>query len=174
LYCQKEVGQATDFQIDVYMECYVYGYPTPKITWRKQHAVHQQSDQFSSSALDNRNWASYDTSIWNSQKYLIESTVPEMSTCTDCLLSRLTVINVEPGDLGFYYINATTHGFPPEYGKIELYQTPDCQQFITHRDNSGCKRLYSMRNSSHKQYCQLNWFLKQQMLLLTIIIYNFI
>jgi hypothetical protein len=32
IYCQREVGQATDFQVDVYMECYVYGYPFPKIT----------------------------------------------------------------------------------------------------------------------------------------------
>jgi hypothetical protein len=32
IYCQREVGQATDFQVDVYMECYVYGYPTPKIS----------------------------------------------------------------------------------------------------------------------------------------------
>ena len=60
--------------------------------------------------------------IWNSQKYLIEATIPEMSICTDCILSRLTIINVEQADLGYYYINATSQGFPPEYGKITLYR----------------------------------------------------
>jgi len=64
----------------------------------------------------------YDTDIWNSQKYLIEATVPEMSICTDCILSRLTIINVEQADLGHYYINATAPDFPPEYGKITLYR----------------------------------------------------
>lgn len=64
----------------------------------------------------------YDTDIWNSQKYLIEATIPEMSTCTDCILSRLTIINVEQADLGHYYINATAPGFPSEYGRITLYR----------------------------------------------------
>ncbi len=110
----------------------------------------------------------YDTDIWNSQKYLIEATIPEMSICTDCILSRLTIINVEPADLGHYYINATSPDFPPEYGKITLYrkrffreeknkyiynifrlETPDCQQFITHRDNKGCKRIYTHLSSSN-------------------------
>ena len=45
-----------------------------------------------------------------------------MSICTDCILSRLTIINVEQADLGHYYINATSQGFPPEYGKITLYR----------------------------------------------------
>jgi hypothetical protein len=64
----------------------------------------------------------YDTDIWNSQKYLIEATIPEMSICTDCILSRLTIINVEQADLGHYYINATSYGFPSEYGRITLYR----------------------------------------------------
>lgn len=63
----------------------------------------------------------YDIDIWNSQKYLIEATIPEMSMCTDCILSRLTIINVEQGDIGIYYINATTSDFPSHYEKIELY-----------------------------------------------------
>jgi hypothetical protein len=45
-----------------------------------------------------------------------------MSICTDCILSRLTIINVEQADLGHYYINATAPDFPPEYGKITLYR----------------------------------------------------
>ncbi|CAF1488042.1 unnamed protein product, partial [Rotaria sordida] len=124
IYCQREVDQATDFQVDVYMECYVYGYPPPKISWRKER----------SAGLPNMK---YDKDIWNSQKYLIEATIPEMSICTDCILSRLTIINVEQADLGNYYINATSPGFLSEYGRINLYQTSDCQQFITHRNNKG-------------------------------------
>ena len=65
----------------------------------------------------------YDTEIWNSQKYLIEATIPEMSICTDCILSRLTIVNVEQADLGNYYINATAPEFPPEFGRITLYRT---------------------------------------------------
>ena len=64
----------------------------------------------------------YDTEIWNSQKYLIEATIPEMSICTDCILSRLTIINVEQADLGNYYINATVPEYPSEFGKITLYR----------------------------------------------------
>jgi len=146
IYCQREVGQATDFQVDVYMECYVYGYPTPKISWRKER----------SAGLPNMK---YDTDIWNSQKYLIEATIPEMSICTDCILSRLTIINVEQADLGHYYINATSPDFPSVYGKITLYQTPDCQQFITHRDNKGCKRIYTQISSSNMIIPQFSTFL---------------
>jgi len=117
----------------------------------------------------------YDTDIWNSQKYLIEATVPEMSICTDCILSRLTIINVEPADLGHYYINATAPHFSSEFGKITLYrkmniiyskclkiliylETPDCQQFITHRDNKGCKRIYNQLSSSKKLFSQFYSF----------------
>ena len=109
----------------------------------------------------------YDTEIWNSQKYLIEATIPEMSICTDCILSRLTIVNVEQADLGNYYINATAPEFPSEFGRITLYrtsrivarlfssicsrlETPDCQQFITHRDNKGCKRIYTQLNRAER------------------------
>lgn len=111
----------------------------------------------------------YDTEVWNSQKYLIEATIPEMSICTDCILSRLTIVNVEQADLGNYYINATAPEFPSEFGRITLYrkfffclddfvvvliffllETPDCQQFITHRDNKGCKRIYTQLNRADR------------------------
>jgi len=82
-----------------------------------------------------------------------------MSICTDCILSRLTIINVEQADLGHYYINATSPDFPSEYGKITLYQTPDCQQFITHRDNKGCKRIYTQISSSNMIIPQFSTFL---------------
>ncbi len=81
----------------------------------------------------------YDTDIWNSQKYLIEATVPEMSICTDCILSRLTIINVEQADLGHYYINATAPHFPSEFGKITLYRK---MNIIYSKTNS-----YLFRNS---------------------------
>lgn len=83
--------------------------PLPLFSWRKER----------SAGLPNMK---YDTDIWNSRKYLIEATVPEMSICTDCILSRLTIINVEQADLGYYYINASSPDFPPEYGKITLYR----------------------------------------------------
>jgi hypothetical protein len=50
--------------------------------------------------------------IWNSYKYKIEATIPEPNVCTDCILSRLTIINVEASDLGSYIINATTNDKP--------------------------------------------------------------
>jgi hypothetical protein len=50
--------------------------------------------------------------IWNSYKYKIEATIPEPNICTDCILSRLTVLNVEASDLGSYIINATTNDKP--------------------------------------------------------------
>jgi hypothetical protein len=71
----------------------------------------------------------YDTEIWNSQKYLIEATIPEMSICTDCILSRLTIVNVEQADLGNYYINATASEYPSEFGRIILYR-------MCHRSNT--------------------------------------
>lgn len=46
-----------------------------------------------------------------------------MSICTDCILSRLTIINVEQADLGNYYIEAITPEFPSELGRITLYRT---------------------------------------------------
>jgi hypothetical protein len=98
--------------------------------------------------------------IWNSYKYKIEATIPEPNICTDCILSRLTVINVEASDLGSYVINATTNDKPYRtaldsvfiygisfkrkfifFGNYFILETPDCQQFITHRDNIGCKRI---------------------------------
>ncbi len=27
------VGQAVSFMVDIYVECYVHGYPPPRITW---------------------------------------------------------------------------------------------------------------------------------------------
>ncbi|CAF2603928.1 unnamed protein product [Rotaria sp. Silwood2] len=109
----------------------------------------------------------YDRDIWNSQKYLIELTIPEMSISTDCILSRLTIINVEQTDLSFYYINATSPGFSSEYGRIHLYrrknfiiylETSDCQQFITHRNKKGCKRICTQISSTNKIFSRFDTF----------------
>lgn len=29
--CQRAVGQAPNFEVDAYMECYAYGYPPPRL-----------------------------------------------------------------------------------------------------------------------------------------------
>ncbi|CAF0798846.1 unnamed protein product [Didymodactylos carnosus] len=98
-----EVGQAVNFMVDVYIECYVHGYPTPRITWYKNDFGGIITDQTTVDVL---------RPIWNSYKYKIEATIPEPNVCTDCILSRLTVINVEAGDLGLYVVNATTNDKP--------------------------------------------------------------
>ena len=93
----------------------------------------------------------YDTEIWNSQKYLIEATIPEMSICTDCILSRLTIINVEQADLGNYYINATVPEYPSEFGKITLYRksnSPVRSRTITPFASFRNARLSTIHHSS--------------------------
>ncbi len=113
--------------------------------------------------------------IWNSYKYKIEATIPEPNVCTDCILSRLTIINVEASDLGSYIINATTNDKPYRtaldavfiYGRLNylsviflnyfILETPDCQQFITHRDNIGCKRI-RFSNTASSTICQSIFF----------------
>lgn len=59
--------------------------------------------------------------IWNSFKYKIEATIPEPNVCTDCILSRLTIINVEASDLGYYVINATTNEKPYRTALDEVF-----------------------------------------------------
>lgn len=128
------VGQAVSFMVDIYVECYVHGYPPPRISWYKNDYGGQISSMMSVDVL---------RPIWNSYKYKIEATIPEPNICTDCILSRLTIINVEASDLGSYVINATTNDKPyrTAIDSVFVYETPDCQQFITHRDNIGCKRI---------------------------------
>lgn len=74
-------------------------------------------------------------------KYKFEATIPEPDVCTDCILARITVINVISGDYGTYVLRATSEqsiGYMSE-GKVKLYQTPECQQSITNPDNKGCR-----------------------------------
>lgn len=41
-------------------------------------------------------------------KYKFEATIPEPDVCTDCILARITVINVIAGDYGTYVLRATS------------------------------------------------------------------
>lgn len=76
--------------------------------------------------------------IWNSYKYKIEATIPEPNICTDCILSRLTIINVEASDLGSYVINATTNYKPYQtaldqvsvYGKFSTINVLHIRMFL--------------------------------------------
>ena len=34
--CQESVGQAPNFEVDAYMECYAHGYPAPRLMWYKE------------------------------------------------------------------------------------------------------------------------------------------
>ncbi|CAF1204405.1 unnamed protein product [Adineta steineri] len=146
------VGQAVSFMVDIYVECYVHGYPPPRITWYKNDYGGQISDTMTVDVL---------RPIWNSYKYKIEATIPEPNICTDCILSRLTIINVEASDLGSYVINATTNDKPYKTAldQVFVYETPDCQQFITHRDNIGCKRIRFSTNTASSMFFQSILFL---------------
>ena len=57
--------------------------------------------------------------------------------CTDCILARITVINVIAGDYGTYVLRATSEQAAGYYsdGRVKLYQTPECQQSITNPGN---------------------------------------
>lgn len=102
-------------------------------------------------------------------KYKFEATIPEPDVCTDCILARITVINVIAGDYGTYVLRATSEqsDFKDDMSesKVRLYrkisilieffydylnfnhvfflillaETPECQQSITNPDNQGCR-----------------------------------
>lgn len=125
--CQKSVGQAPNFEVDAYMECYANGYPAPRLSWYKE--------------VDPNNPSALILLTEKTFKYKFEATIPEPDVCTDCILARITVINVISGDYGTYKLRATSEaaiGHMSE-GKVRLYQTPECQQSITNPDNKGCR-----------------------------------
>lgn len=101
-------------------------------------------------------------------KYKFEATIPEPDVCTDCILARITVINVISSDYGTYVLRATSEqlGDYMSEGRVRLYrkkipvqiliivflykyaneknsnffiETPECQQSITNPDNKGCR-----------------------------------
>jgi hypothetical protein len=98
-------------------------------------------------------------------KYKFEATIPEPEVCSDCILARITVINVIAGDYGNYVLRASSEQFVGVMaeGRVRLYgnesktikhqsifvtfilscflilETPECQQSITNPDNKGCR-----------------------------------
>lgn len=125
--CQESVGQAPNFEVDAYMECYAHGYPAPRLSWYKE--------------VDPNNPTALIPLTEKTFKYKFEATIPEPDVCTDCILARITVINVISGDYGTYRLRATSEqskGYMSE-GRVRLYQTPECQQSITNPDNKGCR-----------------------------------
>ena len=56
-------------------------------------------------------------------KYKFEATIPEPEVCTDCILARITVINVIAADFGTYVLRASSEQFAGlmSQGKVRLY-----------------------------------------------------
>jgi hypothetical protein len=56
-------------------------------------------------------------------KYKFEATIPEPEVCTDCILARITVINIIASDYGTYMLRASSEEFDRVYadGRIKLY-----------------------------------------------------
>ena len=134
------------------MECYAHGYPAPRLSWYKE--------------VDPNNPTALTLLTEKSFKYKFEATIPEPDVCTDCILARITVINVISGDYGTYVLRASSEqqvGYHSE-GRVKLYrkflfsslptefaylldsqtcpfisETPECQQSITNPDNKGCR-----------------------------------
>jgi hypothetical protein len=57
-------------------------------------------------------------------KYKFEATIPEPDVCTDCILARITVINVIAADFGTYVLRATSEQAPGYFsdGRVKLYR----------------------------------------------------
>jgi hypothetical protein len=58
-------------------------------------------------------------------KYKFEATIPEPEVCSDCILARITVINVIAGDYGNYVLRASSEQFAGVMaeGRVRLYGT---------------------------------------------------
>lgn len=56
-------------------------------------------------------------------KYKFEATIPEPEVCNDCILARITIVNVIAYDYGNYVLRAYSEEFPGVYaeGRIKLY-----------------------------------------------------
>lgn len=104
------MGQAPNFEVDAYMECYAHGYPAPRLSWYKE--------------VDPNNPTALIPLTEKTFKYKFEATIPEPDVCTDCILARITVINVISGDYGTYVLRATSEsslGYMSE-GRVRLYR----------------------------------------------------
>jgi hypothetical protein len=92
------------------MECYAHGYPAPRLSWYKE--------------VDPNNPTALIPLTEKTFKYKFEATIPEPDVCTDCILARITVINVISGDYGTYRLRATSEqskGYMSE-GRVRLYR----------------------------------------------------
>jgi hypothetical protein len=92
------------------MECYASGYPAPRLSWYKE--------------VDPNNPSALIPLTEKTFKYKFEATIPEPDVCTDCILARITVINVISGDFGTYVLRATSEqsiGYMSE-GRVKLYR----------------------------------------------------
>jgi hypothetical protein len=130
------------------MECYAHGYPAPRLSWYKE--------------VDPNNPTALIPLTEKTFKYKFEATIPEPDVCTDCILARITVINVISGDYGTYVLRASSeqNQVYMSEGRVRLYrmifkfyfifnrnefilfffiETPECQQSITNPDNKGCR-----------------------------------
>lgn len=93
------------------MECYAHGYPPPRLSWYKEVGPENPNALI---PLTEKTF-----------KYKFEATIPEPDVCTDCILARITVINVISGDYGTYVLRATSEqsvGYMSE-GRVKLYRT---------------------------------------------------
>lgn len=91
------------------MECYAHGYPAPRLSWYKE--------------VDPNNPTALVPLTEKTFKYKFEATIPEPDVCTDCILARITVINVIAGDYGSYVLRATSEwgpGYMSE-SRVRLY-----------------------------------------------------
>jgi hypothetical protein len=92
------------------MECYAHGYPAPRLSWYKE--------------VDPNNPTALIPLTEKTFKYKFEATIPEPDVCTDCILARITVINVISGDYGRYVLRASSEqsiGYMSE-GRVRLYR----------------------------------------------------
>ena len=104
------MGQAPNFEVDAYMECYAHGYPAPRLSWYKE--------------VDPNNPSALIPLTEKTFKYKFEATIPEPDVCTDCILARITVINVIAGDYGTYVLRATSESSVDDMseGRVRLYR----------------------------------------------------
>lgn len=73
-------------------------------------------------------------------KYKFEATIPEPDVCTDCILARITVINVIAGDYGTYVLRATSEQSDfkdlMSESKVRLYRKLIISSFSMFNDES--------------------------------------
>ena len=61
--------------------------------------------------------------LTESYKYKFEATIPEPEVCSDCILARITIVNVKSGDYGIYVLRASSEESTDtsSEGRVKLY-----------------------------------------------------